>query len=141
MNSLKKILLALFLSIFLIGCEQATTTVTTEVNLDILAEGYIEFSNLHLEPEDQLSQEYDVYYIYVYSRFCTACSGIKEEALSEIELLDNDIVFFVEALYRTDLNENIEIEYLPSIVKVVNNQVDTVTYRGSSVLEVLNGLT
>lgn len=128
----------MFLSLFLIGCEQTTTT---EENLDILAEGYIEFSDLHLEPDDQLNQEYDVYYIYIYSRSCTACSGIKEEALSKIELLDNDMVFFVEALYLSDLNENIVIEHIPSIVKIVNNQVDTIIEGGSSVLEVLNGLT
>lgn len=141
---MKKLLLLFLLSIFLVSCEQTsepTDSPTTTINLAVLEEGYRDFEDMHLEPEEQLTQAYEVYYIYVYSRFCTACSGIKEEALSKIELLENDVVFFVEGLYATDLNEAIDLTYIPAIITIRNNQVQSVIDGGSNVLEVLDGLT
>lgn len=131
---MKRVLLFLVLTLTLFGCELNTDATTAEKD-------YSDFPNLIIDdPEDQLSQNYDVYYLYFYGPYCPACNNIKEEVLSKIELLDNDMIFLVQAMQLSDVNEHINVTKTPSLVRIINNQVDEIYESGETILTVLDTL-
>ncbi|XMB71987.1 thioredoxin domain-containing protein [Mycoplasmatota bacterium WC30] len=144
---MKKILIIIFISIFLVSCQNdviTTALVTTEdITLITFEErDYSEFLNITIDnPEDQLTQVPGTYYIYFYGSHCIPCGLIKNEVLSKIELLVNDKVYLVEASSSSDINDDIDIEGTPSLVLVTNNQVTQIHENGINVLEIIDSLT
>ena len=139
------------------GCDQLTsldtTTQTTEITTTFLEttvyseddtyleRNYSEFSDLHItEPSAQLSQEQDRYYIYYYGPYCEHCIFIKNEVLSKIELLKNDVVYLVEVNSPSDINENILVKYTPSLVRIESTEAKDNYVGATAILNILNGL-
>jgi hypothetical protein len=121
----------------LVGCDEETTT--TEFLYPEMS--YLSFSAYMItNPVLQLSQAENTYYIYYYGSECSACYNIKNEALYTIEFLDQDVVYFVEIETSADINENISLEGTPSLVRVVNGEVDEVYTGGTNVLQALHAL-
>lgn len=127
------------MSFLLIGCDKASTT--TEIEVTYPNMNYADFNAIAIDSvDDQLTQPYDVYYLYFYGPECSACLSIKNEALSKIELLENDHIFLCQVNGLSDIHDSIDITYIPSLVRIVNHEVDN-SYEGvKSVLDVLNGL-
>jgi len=120
----------------LVGCDDQTTTVMTYPVMS-----YLSFSGsiIH-EANEQLDQEEDVYYIYYYGDNCSACTNIKNEALYTIEFLNEDSVYFVKLYTSSDIHEDISIEGTPSLVRIVNGEVDEVFKGGQKVIDALHDL-
>ena len=128
---MKKLILALFMCFALVSCD--TTNTYPEMDYNSFIKDFI------TTPEEQLTQEESVYYIYFYGVTCGACQNIKNEALYTIEFLEVDKVYFVDA-FTVGVNTDIPITGTPSIVKVVNGEVVDYTKEVSDVLKVLHGL-
>jgi len=137
LRKLKKIFVLFVIFFGLIGCENTTTSTTiTYPNKD-----YSQFAeNFISNPEDQLNQEYDEYYLYFYGPTCLSCEYIKNEVLSKIELLSDTMIFFVEASIPADVNSEIAVTHTPSLVKVVNHQVVEIFEGGASLLSEIDTL-
>lgn len=139
MIKLKKALLLILISFILISCD--TTITTTETENTYPEMDYADFSDIAINSvDDQLTQAYDVYYLYFFGPTCSACLGIKNEALSKIELLENDHLFLCEVNGSSQIHDSIDVTYIPSLVRIVDNNVDQIYTGGSNVLDVLNGL-
>jgi len=114
-TTLKKIvMLMMFFGFFslLSGCKPTT------------AYQYSDFSNRHItETETQLSQPETEYYIYFYGSTCEHCAAIKQEALSMISAMQNDVVYFVVADSLSDVQDGVGVTATPSLVKVVSGTV------------------
>ncbi len=130
------------LMVFTSGCQATiTTTSTTEVSItttqDLVSTtidlyDYSDFSGLFLtDPETQLSQVEDDYYLYFYGPGCTSCNTIKQEVLSIINDLTSTKVYLVETDALEDINELISISHTPSLVHVVNHLVES-AYEGAA---------
>ncbi len=131
----KTLSLFLFSMMFLllVGCVTETTTE------DLLE--YADFEFLFItDKEEQLSQPYDTYYLYFYGPYCTSCNSIKQEALTMIGLLEDDILFLVEVNGLDDINPFINVEYTPSLVTIEDNQVTEIVWGGQNVLDALEAL-
>lgn len=111
MIALKKfVLITVFIGIFFLlsGCQPQ----------------YSDFSNRHItETETQLSQPETEYYIYFYGSTCEHCAAIKQEALSMISAMQNDVVYFVVADSLSDVQDGVGVTATPSLVKVVSGTV------------------
>lgn len=135
---MKKIILVLVLMFSLVACDEETTTITTIVYPEM---SYLSFSAYWItDSSEQLTQDESVYYLYFYGSNCGACYGIKNEALYTIEFLDVDSVYFIQADKYSDINEAITLEGTPSLVKIVNGEVDEIFTGGTSVLAALHDL-
>ncbi|MBI9008733.1 MAG: hypothetical protein JEZ05_01770 [Tenericutes bacterium] len=133
---MKKIILVLALMFSLVACDEETTTTMTYPEMS-----YLSFSAYWItDVDEQLTQDESVYYLYFYGSNCVACQTIKDEALYTIEFLDVDAVYFVQADSFSAINAAITIEGTPSLVKIVNGEVDEVFTGGTSVLAALHGL-
>ncbi len=131
---MKRLILIIFLTILLTGCGINTTTESAVKNYD-------DFSDLMITNADnQLTQNYSVYYLYYFQETCYACNQIKNEVLSKIELLENDVVFLIDVHGVDDIPESINVTHTPSIVKIVNHQVEYIKEGTTDVLEVINSL-
>jgi thioredoxin-related protein len=128
--ALKKIILFLvFIGIVLMvgGCEPSLE--------------YSEFSDRHIsETENQLSMPETEYYIYFYGTNCKYCAKIKQEALSLIAALQNDVVYFVVADALSDVQEGVGITKTPSLVKIVSGTVRERYETSADVLTALQSL-
>jgi len=125
---LKKLLLVIFLVTLLVGC--------TVQELD-----YSDFANITLSsPSEQLTQEESTYYLYFYSPTCTACLSIKNEVLMKLALLNTDKVYLVETLSSADINSNLYFTKIPTLVKIVDNQIDDYFIGTAAVTEELETL-
>jgi len=99
---------------------------------------YGEVENLHIHWNDLLNKEDDVYYVYVYSVYCTQCSRLREKivnfAKSNIVKFyfidpDDDIPFTEdESLIEKSLGANkIEDVYcyiLPTLIGISKHEVN-----------------
>lgn len=133
---MKQFIILFILSILLVGCSADTTEVTTYATRN-----YSEFSNLMIEnPSSQLNQSEEEYYIYFYGLACTACSSIKNEVLSKIELLESTTIYLVEVNGVEDISNSVDITYTPAIVKIVGGEVSAVYEKVTAVLNLLNEL-
>jgi len=119
-----------------------TTTVTTTTSQDMISTtidlyDYSDFSVLFLtDPQTQLSQEEDDYYLYFFGPNCLSCNEIKQEVLSIIDNLTGTKVYLIETHVLEDINENISISHTPSIVHVVNNLVESAFEGATDVLAI-----
>ena len=126
---------------FSFGCQGTTTTLPsiitttptqnlTDTTIDLY--DYSDFSSLILaDPETQLSQIEDDYYLYFYGPTCSGCNTIKQEVLSIIDSLTGSKVYLVETHVIEDINENISISHTPALVHVINHLVES-AYEGAS---------
>jgi|AntAceMinimDraft_18_1070375.scaffolds.fasta_scaffold00195_8 hypothetical protein len=120
----------------LVGCDNQTTTVISYPEMS-----YLSFSGFIIyDADEQLIQEEDVYYIYYYGNNCSACYNIKNEALYTIEFLDENTVYFVKIYTSGDIHEDIPLEGTPSLVRIINGEVDEVFTGGTKVLGALHEL-
>ncbi len=136
------------------GCDLTTSSETTQQTTTVTSVDdsdsseityperyYSEFEKLHIEDaKQQLSQNHESYYIYYYGLFCGACTNIKNEVLSKIELLENDVIYLVEVGNSSDIQEDIAVEYTPSLVQISNGAVEEIYVGGTSILNVINSL-
>ncbi len=128
----KKLVLVFVFLLFLVGCDLTTT----EDELD-----YSDFPSITLtDPDTQLTQPYDVYYLYFYGPTCSACLSIKTEVLLKLTLLHNDHIFLVETDSLEDINEAIAVSNIPTLVKIVDGEVDWYFVGTTQVLEEINTL-
>ncbi len=131
---MKRLLLILLLILLLTGCSISTDKTTS-------IKSYENFSNLIIsDPSEQLTQDYSVYYLYYFQETCSHCNFIKNEVLSKIELLENDVVFLIDVHGVNDIAESINVTHTPSIVKIVDHKVEYVKEGPNPVLEVINSL-
>lgn len=148
---MKKILLTLFMAFALIGCGQTTTT--SSVTNQYPDMDYNSFLNITiLDSEEQLTQEEDTYYIYIYGSSCGHCAAIKNELLYTIEFINEDKVYIVKQEDAYSVHEDIVEAYntyrgtdivgvgTPSLYKIRNGSVVSIAVGGDSVLEVLHSL-
>lgn len=143
----RKLLVFLFV-LFLWGCESTTSEttrldgpVTIEiVNIDF-SDGldYDDFTHIE-QPEWQLLIDQAEYYIYFYQTTCSACNSIKADVLEKVATLETDIVYFVRIQEVSDVSEAFNFQYIPTIVHIVNGDIDSESTGESSVLDVLEGL-
>lgn len=134
---MKKILLIFILAFALVSCDEETTT--AEILYPEMS--YLSFSSQKITVvSEQLTQEEDVYYLYFYGANCSACALIKNEALYTIEFLTEDTVYFVEANVLSEIHDDISISGTPSLVKIVNGEVESSVTNGTNVLDALHGL-
>ncbi|MBN2540262.1 MAG: hypothetical protein JXB08_01925 [Bacilli bacterium] len=142
---MKRLLLIFSLTFILIGCQVSTTVATTDMTTisetTTFGLDYSDFSEYQLtDVTAQLSQEYDTYYLYFYQEICYSCNFIKQEVLAKLELLENDIIFLVELHNSADVNDLIDVDQTPSMVRVVNNQVDEIAVGSVAVLAMIEPL-
>ncbi|OQX93259.1 MAG: hypothetical protein B6I17_03420 [Tenericutes bacterium 4572_104] len=142
---MKRLILIIFLTIFLTGCNSlalinpSANTATTTTNTS--TKNYDDFSDLMItNADEQLTQNYSVYYLYYFQEACYACNQIKNEVLSKIELLENDKIYLIDVHGVDDICESINVTHTPSIVKIVDHQVEYIKEGSTDVLEVLNSL-
>lgn len=129
---MKKILVLLSLFI-LVGCDQSTTT--TGEALD-----YSDFTEYMIfEADTQLSLDHYDYYLYFYQLQCGGCNAIKQEVLSKIELLESDHIYLVQVTPpgTNDIHPSIHVEYTPSLVWIVNGEVEDIFVGPEDVLTAL----
>jgi len=132
---------------FLVSCQTNTTTTETQTTQDTTLltfqdREYSEFIDITIaDIEAQLTQGSGTYYVYYYGTYCYPCGQIKNEVLSKIELLVNDKVYLVETNSLSDINENINVEYTPSIVIITDNQAVQVIQGEIGILNIIDSLT
>ncbi len=128
---------SILMLLFTFGCDNTTTTESTIITTnayDLYSQHYLTDASM------QLSQNYDTYYLYYYQLECGGCNAIKEEVLAKLELLENDVLFLVLVTSYDDINDNIAVEYTPSLVRVVNHQVDEIAVGPTNVLTMIETL-
>lgn len=139
--SFKKIsVFVLFISLFMVfvACDNTTTTYTT-IDTTIQSYDYGYFANQFIsDPNLQLSASDQPYYIYYYGESCTHCIAIKQEVLSIVLSLQNDQVFFVSTNSYLDVMSGINVRSTPSLVYVVNHQVQQIYVGDTDVLEIFH---
>ena len=124
---MKRLLLILLLLPILYGCS--------------VAFDYSDFPEITLsDPNQQLTQPESVYYLYFFEQDCPACNSVKQEVLSKIESLRNDKVYLCEVVVYGSINSNISVNYIPAIVRIVNNEVDAVYEKTSGVIPIIETL-
>ena len=141
---MKRLIIMLLFSFFLVGCEATSTTteITTSTASTEELLDYSDFPSLLMtEADQQLTQEYQTYYLYFYQETCYSCNYIKQEALSKIALLETDIVFLVEVHSPSDIAEGIGVTQTPSIVTVVDNEATDLQIGSLAVLDFIDSLT
>jgi len=128
---LKKLVLLIFLTFFLVACD-----LTADSGLD-----YSDFLAITLtDTDDQLTQEEDLYYLYFFSPYCSACDSIKNEVLYKITLLRIDRIYLVETLSGDAVATDISVTNIPTLVKVVDHQVEAYFVGTTQVKEELKTL-
>lgn len=132
-----KIITIIFFGVLLLGCSiETTTSSSSSTGLD-----YSQFSSLKvLDPSMQLNMDENSYYLYFYSESCTPCNEIKEEVLTIISGLEADKVYFVETNSTIDIFSEIDVSTTPSIVHVLNHQVESIHSGKADVLEIFHTL-
>lgn len=128
---MKKLVLLIFLTFFLVACD-----LTADSGLD-----YSDFLAITLtDTDDQLTQEEDLYYLYFFSPYCSACDSIKNEVLYKITLLRIDRIYLVETLSGDAVATDISVTNIPTLVKVVDHQVEAYFVGTTQVKEELKTL-
>jgi thiol-disulfide isomerase/thioredoxin len=133
--------LVFFSLFFLVGCEEITTTTTTLTSetISYLDLDYSDFGGQFIyNSEEQLSKPEIEYYIYFYGPFCSACHVLKPEILDRFYRAENDVIYLVAVNYSSDINDDIDIRYTPSLVKVVDGEV-VETYQGNTAIREMLG--
>lgn len=132
MKNVIKILV--FLSVLLlVGCE-TTTSETTTTTISYMDLDYSDFQGQFIDDVDeQLNMPYQEYYIYYYGPNCSACIILKPEILDRFYHAKNDVIYFVAVITPDDINENVDIRYTPSLVKVIDGEV-TEAYQGNTAI-------
>ena len=93
---------------------------------------YKDFSDLFiLNAEEQLSQDEPIYYLYFYGKDCRYCMEIKQELLEKVSNIKNSTIYFVEYLGKGSVNENIDLNSLPTLFKI-ENQLVVNEYKGAT---------
>lgn len=133
-----KLVISILLVTFVFGC-QVTTTASASTTSHLY--DYDDFSAMQLtNPESQLSQPDDEYYLYFYGLTCYSCNTIKQEILYIIDNLTNIKVYLVETHALADINENIAIDHTPALVHVVNHEVENEYEGDSNVLAIFQNM-
>lgn len=130
---------SLIIFLFVFGCQGDTTTttrVTTTNNLD-----YSDFPELILtDPLEQMNRPELDYYLYFYGPTCEHCLEIKGELLAIIQYLRIDKVYIIEADSYDDIADEISIDETPSLVHVVNHEVEDSVTGAALVMGIIRGL-
>jgi len=136
------VLVALATMLVLVGCGTTTTIATTTGSgLTYHTYDYSEFSDMMLDDASrQLSMPEVDYYLYYYSTTCTGCNEIKQEMLGMIANLPDVTFYLVETTSYADVNENIHVAHTPSLVHVVQGEVELLVEGSSSVLAAMNDI-
>lgn len=129
--------LVFFSVLFLIGCEETTTTTTTTLTSETISYLDLDYSDFGgqfiYNPEQQLTMPESEYYLYFYGPFCSACHVLKPEILDRFYRAENDVIYLVSVNYSSDINDDIDIRYTPTLVKVVGGEV-VETYQGNTAI-------
>lgn len=136
---MKKIFLILFMLFAIVGCQPAFD--------------YSDFSDITItKAADQLKQEESTYYIYIYGSNCGHCAEIKQEVLSAINSLNEDVVYIVKQVNSSSVHPDIQAKYraysgkdvvgvgTPSLYKIINGSVRGIYVGGDNVLDELHSL-
>ena len=138
MKILKKLIkfAAIFLLLLVItACDQ--TTETEYLNVD-----YSDFVGQFIEDvEEQLQMPSDDYYVYYYGPGCSACIEIKPEVLDRFYRAKNTTIYFVTVYSELDLNLDSGVTATPTIIRVINGQVDEFYEGISEIRSMLNQIT
>ncbi|MFW5794216.1 MAG: thioredoxin domain-containing protein [Bacillota bacterium] len=120
---LKKFLSILIIGIlvFLVGCTTENTTISTTDNSDNY--NYSDYSYYQINSfSEQLNRLDTDYYVYYYSESCPSCATIKDDVLSRVANLVEDNLFLFDVYRDIDVEPSFNLDYVPTLVYVVDNQ-------------------